>query len=107
MLRVSFLGLMIAVMAACGVYAFKGQVQDVREIGQTLSVKHVLEGSVRSDGEQLRITAQLIQVDDGFHLWSETFDRQRGGVFAEVQWPMHASESQGLTRVDGVVEAAL
>lgn len=72
----------LKVAARTSVFAFKGTKKDVREIGSELNVSHVLEGSVRSDGEQLRITAQLIQVDDGFHVWSETYDRERVNVFA-------------------------
>jgi len=63
-------------------FAFKGKDQDLRQIGQTLGVEHILEGSVRKSGNTVRITAQLIQVDDGFHLWSETYDRQLDDVFA-------------------------
>ena len=62
-------------------YAFKGQNDDLRRIGDALGVTHILEGSVRKAGEQVRITAQLIQVDNGFHLWSETFDRELTDVF--------------------------
>jgi TolB-like protein/Tfp pilus assembly protein PilF len=72
----------VKVAARTSVFAFKGHQQDVRSIGGELGVTHVVEGSVRSAGQQLRITAQLIQVADGFHLWSETFDRQRVNVFA-------------------------
>ena len=63
-------------------FAFKGQNQDLRQIGDTLGVEHILEGSVRKSGAKVRITAQLIQVDDGFHLWSETYDRELTDVFA-------------------------
>jgi TolB-like protein len=63
-------------------FAFKGKNQDLRQIGDTLGVEHILEGSVRKSGAQVRITAQLIQVDDGFHLWSETYDRELTDVFA-------------------------
>jgi len=63
-------------------FAFKGQNQDLREIGEALGVEHILEGSVRKAGNKVRITAQLIQVDDGFHLWSETYDRELDDVFA-------------------------
>jgi len=72
----------VKVAARTSVFAFKGQEKDIRAIGDALDVTHVVEGSVRSDGQQLRITAQLIQVSDGFHLWSETFDRPRANVFA-------------------------
>ena len=63
-------------------FAFKGQNDDLRRIGDALGVAHILEGSVRKVGAQVRITAQLIQVDDGFHLWSETYDRELTDVFA-------------------------
>ena len=63
-------------------FAFKGENQDLRRIGEALGVQHILEGSVRKAGHTVRITAQLIQVEDGFHLWSETYDRQLTNVFA-------------------------
>ncbi len=62
-------------------FAFKGKNEDLRTIGEALSVSHVLEGSVRRSGERLRITAQLIKVDDGYHIWSETYDRQMADIF--------------------------
>ena len=62
-------------------FAFKGQNQDLRQIGETLGVENILEGSVRKFGDQVRITAQLIQVSDGFHLWSESYDRKLENVF--------------------------
>ncbi|HKX57164.1 MAG TPA: tetratricopeptide repeat protein [Xanthomonadales bacterium] len=63
-------------------FAFKGQNQDLRVIGEALGVGNILEGSVRKAGNKVRITAQLIQVEDGFHLWSETYDRELDDVFA-------------------------
>ena len=63
-------------------FAFKGENQDLRRIGDALSVNHILEGSVRKAGNTVRITAQLIQVSDGYHLWSETYDRELTNVFA-------------------------
>ena len=63
-------------------FAFKGQNQDLRRIGDMLGVEHILEGSVRKSGTTVRITAQLVQVEDGFHLWSETYDRELTDVFA-------------------------
>ena len=63
-------------------FAFKGQNQDLRRIGEALGVNHILEGSVRKAGNQVRITAQLVQVDDGFHLWSESYDRELTNIFA-------------------------
>jgi TolB-like protein len=62
-------------------FAFKGRNEDLREIGEALGVEHVLEGSVRRSGERLRITAQLVEVDDGFHVWSDTYDRQMADIF--------------------------
>jgi len=63
-------------------FAFKGQNQDLRQIGEALGVENILEGSVRKSGNTVRITAQLIRVDNGFHLWSETYDRELNNVFA-------------------------
>ncbi len=72
----------LQVVARTSVFQFKGQGGDVREIGRKLGVSHIVEGSVRRDGEQVRVTAQLIRVADGIHLWSETYDRELKGVFA-------------------------
>ena len=63
-------------------FQFKGQRADLREIGELLGVHHLLEGSVRKAGDRVRITAQLINAADGFHLWSETYDRQLTDIFA-------------------------
>lgn len=62
-------------------FAFKGYNKDVREIGAELNVSHVLEGSVRRAANQVRITAQLINTKDGFHIWSEVFDRGLEDIF--------------------------
>ena len=66
----------LRVAARTSAFAFKGQRIDVREIGERLNVSHVIEGSVRRSGRALRITAQLIDTADGFHLWSDQFDRK-------------------------------
>ena len=63
-------------------FAFKGKDVDVREIGDKLGVTTVLEGSVRKVGNRIRLTAQLINVESGYHLWNETYDRQLEDVFA-------------------------
>jgi len=63
-------------------FVFKGKTEDLREIGKTLGVSTVLEGSVRKAGNTIRITAQLIEVAEGSHLWSETYDRELTDVFA-------------------------
>lgn len=62
-------------------FYYKGRNEDLREIAAALGVANVLEGSVRRSGETLRVTAQLIEADTGFHLWSETFDRPQGDIF--------------------------
>ena len=72
----------LRVVARTSAFALKSMNLDVREIGQKLDVKAVLEGSVRKAGNRLRVTAQLINVEDGFHLWSERFDREEVDVFA-------------------------
>ena len=63
-------------------FAFKGRNEDLRNIGKALGVSHILEGSVRKAGERVRITAQLVKAEDGFHLWSETYDRELTDIFA-------------------------
>ncbi len=72
----------LAVTARTSSFAFKGKNEDVRSIGETLNVNNVLEGSVRKSGERVRITAQLIDVKSGTHLWSETYDRTLTDIFA-------------------------
>jgi serine/threonine-protein kinase len=72
----------LRVIARTSSFAFKGRQEDIRVIGSALDVEHVLEGSVRKAGNRLRITAQLITVSDGSHLWSERFDRTLEDVFA-------------------------
>ena len=62
-------------------FAFKGKNMDMREIGKTLNVSHILEGSVRKQGQRVRITAQLIQASDGSHLWSEIYDGTLEDIF--------------------------
>ena len=63
-------------------FAFKGKNQDIRKVGEQLNVTTVLEGSVRKAGSKLRVTAQLVNVTDGYHLWSERYDRELEDVFA-------------------------
>ncbi len=71
----------LRVAARTSSFSFKGQNIEIPEIATRLKVDHVLEGSVRKSGNQLRITAQLIQADNGYHLWSETYDRQLDNIF--------------------------
>jgi TolB-like protein len=72
----------LLVAARTSSFGFKGSTQPIPEIATALGVDHVLEGSVRRGGETLRITAQLIRANDGFHLWSETFDRTMDDIIA-------------------------
>jgi TolB-like protein len=62
-------------------FYFKGRAEDVATIARKLRVKHVLEGSVRRSGDRIRVTAQLIRADNGYHLWSKTYDREAKDVF--------------------------
>ena len=71
----------LRVTSRTSAFAYKGRDIDVREIGQRLNVAAVLEGSVRRAGNRLRVTAQLINAEDGYHLWSQVFDRQLADVF--------------------------
>ncbi|MBZ5593622.1 MAG: tetratricopeptide repeat protein [Acidobacteriia bacterium] len=70
------------VAARSSAFAFKNKQQDIREIGRKLNVGAVLEGSVRKSGNRLRVTAQLNSVTDGYHLWSETYEREMKDIFA-------------------------
>jgi TolB-like protein/DNA-binding winged helix-turn-helix (wHTH) protein/Flp pilus assembly protein TadD len=72
----------LKVVARSSAFQFKGKNEDLRSVGQKLGVATVLEGSVRKDGDHVRITAELIKADDGFQLWSETYDRDIGHIFA-------------------------
>jgi TolB-like protein len=71
----------LKVIARTSSFSFKGKNEDVRSIGKALGVKTVLEGSVRKSGNDVRITAQLIDVSDGAHIWSETYDRKLNNIF--------------------------
>ena len=70
------------VTARTSSFQFKGRAVDVAEIGRQLGVEHVLEGSVRKSGSRVRITAQLVETATGYHLWSETYDRELGEILA-------------------------
>ncbi len=72
----------LRVMARTSAFSFRGKEQDVREIGARLNVEHILEGSVRRAGNRLRVTTQLVKASDGYHLWSQRFDREMTDVFA-------------------------
>jgi TolB-like protein/tetratricopeptide (TPR) repeat protein len=83
-------------------FSFKGKNEDLRTIGGKLGVAHLLEGSVRKDGSQLRVTAQLVRADDGSHLWSKTYARELRDVFA-VQDEIARDVAQALSvKLDAV-----
>jgi adenylate cyclase len=69
------------VTARTSSFAFKDQKLDIKEIGKKLNVAHILEGSIRKQGEDVRITAQLIKAADGYHLWSDTWDKKLENIF--------------------------
>lgn len=72
----------LKVAARTSSFAFKGQNKSIQEIAQALDVAHILEGSVQRAGDQVRITAQLIRASDGFHMWSDVYDRTLDDIFA-------------------------
>jgi TolB-like protein len=85
----------LKVIARTSSFQFKGKSEEVRSIARKLGVTHVLEGSVRKDGKQLRITAQLVRGSDGMHLWSQTYDRNLVDIF-RVQDEIAGEVSQAL-----------
>lgn len=72
----------LKVTARTSAFAFRGEKQDIRKIAETLNVRTILEGSVRRAGTRVRVSAQLINAADGYHLWSERFDAEMADVFA-------------------------
>jgi len=72
----------LKVIARTSSFAFRGKEQDVREIGSKLGVKTLLEGSVQRSGRRMRVSAQLVSAADGYHLWSEIYDRKTTDIFA-------------------------
>ncbi len=98
----------LLVVSRNSAFQFKGKPADVRKVGQELRVNNVLEGSVRKAGNRLRITAQLVNVADGYQVWSQRFDRHMEDVFAiqdEIVASIVASLKAKLTA--GVPEAAI
>ena len=71
----------LRVVARTSAFSFKGKNVDIRKIGEELKVSTVLEGTVRRQGNQLRVAAQLIAANDGYHLWSKTYDRELNDMF--------------------------
>lgn len=72
----------LRVAARSSAFGYKGQRLDLRRIGEELAVPYLLDGTVRKDGDQLRITAELVSAADGFRLWTETYDRRLESIFA-------------------------
>jgi TolB-like protein/DNA-binding winged helix-turn-helix (wHTH) protein/Flp pilus assembly protein TadD len=85
----------LKVIGRSSAFQFKGKNEDLREVGRKLDVANVLEGSVRREGNHVRITAELIKADDGFQLWSQTYDREMRDIFA-VQDEIALAASQAL-----------
>ena len=85
----------LQVTARTSSFQFKGRNEDLRQVGALLSVANILEGSVRKSGDRARITAQLIRVADGYHLWSQTYDRTLEDTF-EVQTDVAESVARAL-----------
>jgi TolB-like protein/Flp pilus assembly protein TadD len=96
----------LKVAARTSSFAFKGSDRDVRKIAEQLGVAAVLEGSVQRSGDQVRITAQLIQASDGFHLWSQVYDRDLTDIFAVQDEIAQAVASALQGSLLGVDEAA-
>ena len=80
----------LKVTARTSAFAFKGKAEDIRKIADTLGVTTILEGSVRRSGSRIRVTAQLINAQDGYHLWSQRYDRELADVFAVQDEIAHA-----------------
>jgi serine/threonine-protein kinase len=94
----------LRVAARTSTFQFRGTNHDIRRIGQALGVSHVLEGSVRTAGSRLRVTAQLINVANGYRVWSERYDREMEDVFA-IQDEIARSVAQTLAIQFGVPKA--
>jgi TolB-like protein len=91
----------LRVAARTSSFAFKGKSASIGEIGEALNVAHVVEGSVRRAGDRVRITAQLIDVADGYHLWSEGYDKELGDILMvqrEIAESIGETLEAGLTR---------
>jgi TolB-like protein len=91
----------LKVTARTSAFAFKGKDVDLRTVGETLGVRHILEGSIRKDGETLRITAQLVDAKSDSHIWSRTYDRPLQDIFS-VQEDIARSVAEALQVTLGV-----
>jgi TolB-like protein/DNA-binding winged helix-turn-helix (wHTH) protein/Tfp pilus assembly protein PilF len=92
----------LEVVGRSSAFQFKGKNEDLREVGRKLGVANVLEGSVRREGNHVRISAELIKADDGFQLWSQTYDREIKDIFAvEDEIALSATEALQLKLLGG------
>jgi TolB-like protein/DNA-binding winged helix-turn-helix (wHTH) protein/Tfp pilus assembly protein PilF len=92
----------LKVVGRSSAFQFKGKNEDLRDVGQKLGVANVLEGSVRREGNHVRISAELIKADDGFQLWSQTYDREIKDIFAvEDEIALSATEALQLKLLGG------
>ncbi|MDT7814057.1 MAG: hypothetical protein QOJ42_3973, partial [Acidobacteriaceae bacterium] len=92
----------LEVVGRSSAFQFKGKNEDLRDVGRKLGVANVLEGSVWRDGNHVRITAELIKADDGFQLWSQTYDREIKDIFAvEDEIALAATEALKLKLLGG------
>ncbi len=96
----------LEVAARTSSFAFKGQSREIPDIARELNVRTVLEGSVRQDGQRVRITAQLVDARSGYHLWSQTYDRQMTDIFAVQDEIAQAIGRQLQVRIAGDQPAA-
>ncbi len=93
----------LQVAARTSAFRYKGERVDIRDVGKELGVSNILEGSIRRAGDDLKITAQLVRTKDGFHLWSQTYDRRMENVF-EIQEDIAAQIAEALKTPLGVSE---
>jgi len=91
----------LRVPARTSSFQFKGQMLDIAEVAKQLNVAHVLEGSVRKSGVRIRVTAQLIEADTGYHLWSDTYDRELTDIF-QIQDDISAAIVDALSATLGL-----
>jgi len=84
-------------------FSFKGKNEDLRVIGEKLGVSHILEGSVRKEGNRVRVSAQLVKAADGYHMWSRSYDRDLGDIFT-IQDDIARSVADALQITLGVGE---
>ena len=92
----------LKVVGRSSAFQFKGRNEDLREVGRKLGVANILEGSVRRDGNHVRITAELIKTNDGFQLWSQTYDREINDIFGvEDEIAQAATEALQLKLLGG------